>query len=143
MNGARASGRDDAPLRRLAVFAGGTLVAVVVGLLVFSLLMQPPQNELIAMAEYLGVTALISVAAGAVAYRVGWMRRSPKLVWTLMAGYILAVVLVFVNVLVTARLMFLNRHDLLLSAVLLIFAAIIATSLGYLLTGGSWPPSRG
>ena len=136
MNGARVSGRDDAALRRLAVFAGGTLAAVVVGLLVFSLLMQPPQNEFVAMAEYLGVTALISVAAGAVAYRLGWMRRSPKLAWTLLAGYVLAVVLTFVNVLVTARLMFLSRHDLLLSAVLLIFAAIIATSLGYLLTGG-------
>ena len=53
-----------------------------------------------------------------------------------MAGYLLAMVLTFLNVLVTARLMFLSRHDLLLSTVLLVFAAIIATSLGYLLTGG-------
>ena len=53
-----------------------------------------------------------------------------------MAGYLLAAVLTFLNVVVTARLMFLSRHDLLLSTVLLVFAAVIAVSLGVLLTGG-------
>ena len=52
-----------------------------------------------------------------------------------MAGYLLAGVLTFLNVLVTARLMFLSRHDLLLATVLLVFAAIIAAALGYLLSG--------
>ena len=136
MNGSRAAPSAASGPRRLAVFVGSTLAAVVVGLLVFSLLMRPPQNDFVAMAEFLGITALISIAVGAVAYRFGWMRRSPKLAWTLMAGYLLAMVLTFLNVLVTARLMFLSRHDLLLSTVLLVFAAIIATSLGYLLTGG-------
>jgi signal transduction histidine kinase len=136
VNGLPADSGDGPALRRLAVFAGGTLAAVVVGLLVFSLLMRPPQNDFVAMAEFLGITACISVAVGVVASRLGWMRRSPKLAWTLMAGYLLAMILTFLNVLVTARLMFLSRHDLLLSTVLLVFAAIIATSLGYLLTGG-------
>jgi signal transduction histidine kinase len=122
--------------RRLIVFVGGTIAAVVVGLLAFSVLMRPPHNELAAMGEFLGVTALISIAIGLVASRLGWMRRSPRLVWTLMAGYLLAMALTFLNVLVTARLMFLSRHDLLLSAILLAFASIIAVSLGYLLTGG-------
>ncbi len=63
------------------------------------------------------------------------MRRSPRLAWTLLAGYLLAIILTFFNVLVTARLMFLSRHDLLLSTVLLVFAAIIAMSLGYLVSG--------
>ena len=49
-----------------------------------------------------------------------------------MAGYLLAQALMFVNVLVTARLTFLNRHDLLMSTVLLVFASVIAVSLGYL-----------
>lgn len=134
--GAHPAARDRGATRRLLVFVGGTVAAVVVGLLAFSVLMRPPQNELAAMGAFLGVTALISIAIGLVASRLGWMRRSPTLVWTLMAGYLLAMALTFLNVLVTARLMFISRHDLLLSTVLLVFASIIAVSLGYLLTGG-------
>lgn len=117
---------------RIGAFVGGTVLAVLVGLLTFSLLLRPPANELLAMSLFLTVTALISGIVGLVAFRLGWMRRSPRLVWTLMAGYLLAGVLSLVNVLLTARLMFLSRHDLLLSTVLLVFAAVIAVSLGYL-----------
>lgn len=137
MNGPRVARVDAAAgPRRLAVFVGGTVAAVAVGLLVFSLVMRPPQNDVVAMTEFLGMTALISIGVGLLVVRLGWLRRSPRLAWTLMAGYLLAAGLTFLNVVVTARLMFLNRHDLLLSTVLLVFAAIIAVSLGFLLTGG-------
>jgi signal transduction histidine kinase len=138
VTGSRAApgARDVAGPRRLAIFVGATLAAVIIGLLVFSLLMRPPQNDFVAMAEFLGITALISTGVGVLVARLGWMRRSPRLAWTLMAGYLLAAALTFLNVVVTARLMFLSRHDLLLSTVLLVFAAIIAVSLGFLLTGG-------
>ncbi len=120
--------------RQIAVFVAAALAAVVVGLVAFALLLSPPENDIIAMSVFLGVTALISIAAGVAAARLGWMRRSPRLAWTLMAGYLLAGALTLLNVLVTARLMFLNRHDLLLATVLLVFAAIIAAALGYLLS---------
>ena len=136
MNGSRATASEVPGPRRLVAFVAGTLAAVVVGLLVFSLVMRPPQNDFIAMAEFLGMTALISLGVGLLVVRLGWMRRSPRLAWTLMAGYLLAALLTFINVVVTARLMFLSRHDLLLSTVLLAFAAVIAVSLGFLLTGG-------
>ena len=129
---AATSGAERAPKRRFAVFVGGVALAVGVGLAVFSLLLRPAGNDLATMTAYLMLTAAISVAAGYAAYRLGWMKRSPRLVWTLMAGYLMAQALMFVNVLVTARLMFLNRHDLLLSTVLLVFASVIAISLGYL-----------
>ena len=135
MSGLRSRLRGEASSPRLVVFVAGTLVAVAAGLLVFSLVMRPPQNDFVAMAGFLGITASISIGVGIAASRLGWMRRSPKLAWTLMAGYLLAGVLTFLNVLVTARLMFLSRHDLLLATVLLVFAAIIAGSLGYLLSG--------
>ncbi len=125
-------GAERAPKRRLAVFVGGVALAVGVALAAFSLLLRPATNDLAAMTAYLTLTAAISVAAGYAAYRLGWMKRSPRLVWTLMAGYLLAQALMFVNVLITARLMFLNRHDLLMSTVLLVFASVIAISLGYL-----------
>ena len=120
--------------RRTVVFAAGALAAVAVGLLVFLLLLSPPENDVVAMSAFLGITALISIAVGVAASRLGWMRRSRRLVWTLTGGYLLAAALMLLNVLVTARLMFLSRHDLLLAVVLLVFAAIIATSLGYLLS---------
>ncbi len=130
------SGREQpaTPRRNLIVFAAGTLLAVAGGLIVFSLVFKPPGNEFAAMTLYLGITAAISLVAGVVAYRTGWMRRSPRLAWTLLAGYLLAAALTFVNVLTTARLMFINRHDLLLSTVLLVFAAGIAVSIGYLVS---------
>jgi signal transduction histidine kinase len=127
---------DEGAVRRLLVFVAATVAAVVVGLVVFSLVMRPPANDFVAMAEFLGVTAAISVLVAVVVVRLGWMRRSPRLMWTLLAGYLIAMGLTFVNVLITARLMFLSRHDLLLSTVLLLFAAIIAIALGYVLTGG-------
>ena len=120
--------------RRLWLFVAGVFTAVLVALLVFSLLLRPPRSDFFAMSAFLSITALASVTAGAIAYRLGWMRRSPRLIWMLMGGYLLAAALTFANVLVTARLMFLNQHDLQLSLVLLVFAAIIAASLGYLLS---------
>ena len=131
----RAAGKGSAARgakRRIPIFIAGVALAVGVGLAAFSLLLHPHSNDLAAMTAYLTLTAAISVAASYAAYRLGWMRRSPRLVWTLMAGYLLAQALMFVNILVTARLMFINRHDLLMSAVLLLFASIIAVSLGYL-----------
>ena len=110
------------------------MLAVGGGLILFSLVFKPPRNEFEAMALYLGITAVISLLVGALAYRFGWMRRSPRLAWTLLAGYLLAAALTFVNVLITARLMFLSRHDLLLSTVLLVFAAGVAVSIGYLVS---------
>ncbi|NIV39842.1 MAG: hypothetical protein GWN58_63660, partial [Anaerolineae bacterium] len=43
-------------------------------------------------------------------------------------------VLTFLNVWITARLMFASQHDLLLATVLLLFAAGIAMSVGYFLS---------
>ena len=67
-------------------------------------------------------------------YRLGWLHYSPRLSWTLLGGYGFASLLTFLNVFVTARLMFASNHDLRLAAVLLIFAGGIATALGYFLS---------
>ncbi len=115
------------PLR----FLGGVIAALAVTLLLFVLAMQPPVADFRAMTVFLSVTALISLVVGYGAYRLGWIERSPSLRWTLVSSYALAGGLTFINVWVTARLMFINEHDLTLAALLLIFAAGIATALGY------------
>jgi signal transduction histidine kinase len=118
------------PLRYIV----GVLLVVFVSLLVFWLLMQPPLNELGLMAEYLSATALVSIILGYVAYRTGWLSRAPNLRWALLGGYALSSLLTFLNVWVTARLMFASQHDLLLATILLIFAGGIAMALGLFLS---------
>lgn len=115
------------PLR----FLLGVVAAVLVGLALFFAVMNPPVGEMWAMGWFLSITALISVAAGYLLYRLGWIDRAPRLSWMLAGSYALASALTFLNVYVTARLMFASQHDLQLATVLLIFAGAIAMALGY------------
>jgi two-component system, OmpR family, sensor histidine kinase SaeS len=118
------------PLRY--VFA--VLVIMFASILAFWLLMQPPLTELGLMALYLSITALFSITLGYIAYLTGWLNRAPSLRWALMGGYALSSLLIFLNVWVTAKLMFTSRHDLLLATILLIFACGIAMVLGLFLS---------
>ena len=109
----------------------GVLLVLAISLGMFYLLMNPPMPELGNMSKFLLVTALVSGLAGFLAYRLGWMNYSPSLRWNLLAGYAIASVLTFFNVWLTARLMFVSQHDLLLAVVLLVFAGGMAMVLGY------------
>jgi len=115
------------PLR----FLLGVALAVLMGLALFFAVMNPPLGEMRAMGWFLSVTALISVIAGYALYRLGWIDRAPRLSWMLAGSYALASALTFLNVYVTARLMFASEHDLQLATVLLVFAGVIAMALGY------------
>lgn len=115
-------------------FVLGVILIVALSLWVFYLIMRPPMSDLGLMAGFLSVTAVISALASYGAYRLGWMQRSPTLRWTLLGGYILSSALTFLNVWMTAKLMFTSQHDLLLATVLLIFAGGIATAMGYFLS---------
>ena len=115
------------PLR----FFLGVVAAVLIGLALFFAVMNPPWGEMRAMGWFLSITALISVLAGYLLYRLGWIDRAPRLSWMLAGSYALASALTFLNVYVTARLMFASQHDLQLATVLLVFAGGIAMALGY------------
>lgn len=110
--------------------AGGILAVLLVSLVIFYWLLQPPMGDLKHMAQFLAFTAIVSIAAGYGAFRVGWFERAPSLRWMLSGTYILASLLTFLNIWLTARLMFASEHDLLLATVLLIFAGGIAVALG-------------
>jgi len=112
-------------------FAAGAGLAFAVGLVLFYLVMAPAAGDLALMVELMGATTLISVLAAYMAYRSGWITRSPHLRWTLAGGYLLAGLLVFLNVFITARMMFASQHDLLLATILLVFATGIAVSVGF------------
>lgn len=120
--------------RRLPLTArlvGGVIAAVLGGLVLFWLVMHPPMGDLALMTLFLSVTALASVLAGYAAYRLRWLQRAPGLRWAITGTYVLSSALTFINVWLTARLMFTNEHDLQLATVLLVFASGIAIALGF------------
>lgn len=120
------------PLR----FAFGVAVILVFSLVLFNWMMHPPMGDLSLMAQFLSITSVISGLAGYTAYRLGWIEKSPGLHITLLGIYALASGLTFLNVWITARLMFTSQHDLQLATVLLLFAGGIAMVLGYFLSSG-------
>ncbi|MDR3574100.1 MAG: HAMP domain-containing sensor histidine kinase [Anaerolineaceae bacterium] len=113
-----------------ARFALGIAIMLAIALLIFTWLMHPSLLDTRLMAIFLTITSLLSILAGYGAYRTGWINRSPRLQVSLLGGYILSSLLTFINVWITARLMFASEHDLLLATVLLLFAGGIATILG-------------
>ncbi|MHC1781746.1 MAG: sensor histidine kinase [Anaerolineaceae bacterium] len=117
-----------------ARFAAGLIVILVLSLLLFYWMLNPPMGDLGLMAQFLTFTALISGLAGLAAYRLGWIDRSPSFMFTLLGTYALASILTFINVWITARLMFASEHDLQLATVLLLFAGGIAMLQGYFLS---------
>jgi signal transduction histidine kinase len=119
---------------RAFLFAGGIVVVLLGSLAIFYWLMRPPLGDLEHMAQFLTITAAISVVAGYGAYRLNWLDRAPSLRWVLLGTYVLASLLTFLNVWLTARLMFASEHDLLLATVLLVFAGGIAVALGVFFT---------
>jgi signal transduction histidine kinase len=119
------------PLKRFSRFALGIIIVISITLGVFYIIMQPQVNEIFLMAEFLSITAVISGIVAFATYRMGWLNRSPTIFWTLIGGYVLASMLTFINVWVTAWLMFFSQHDLLLATVLLLFAGGIAIAFGF------------
>lgn len=117
-----------------ARFVLALLVILTLSIIGFYLVFTPPLNEVWLMTGFLLITTIISAVAGYAAYRLGWMNRSPNIRTALLGSYALASFLTFINVWLTARLMFTDQHDLLLGTVLLIFAGAIAMALGYLLS---------
>ena len=115
-------------------FAIGLLGVLALSLAAFYFSMHPPMGDLSLMAVFLGLTAAVSGLAAYIAYRLGWLERTPSLRLSLLGGYALASLLTFFNVWVTAHLMFASRHDLQLAVVLLVFATGIAMLLGYFIS---------
>ncbi len=112
-------------------FTGLVLGALALALALFYGLMLPPMSDLGLMTLFLSITAALSIAAGYIAYRQRWIQYSPRLAFTIFASCTLSSLLTFVNVWLTARLMFASQHDLMLATVLLFFAGGISIAHGW------------
>lgn len=121
-------------LTTTARFILALLIILTLAVIGFYLVFRPPMGEVWLITGFLLITTVISAVAGYAAYRLGWMNRSPNIRTALLGSYLLACLLTFINVWLTAQLMFTDQHDLLLGTVLLIFAGAIAMAIGYLLS---------
>lgn len=115
-------------------FLSAIFAIFLLALIIFYLAMQPTGSELQLMALFLTTTSVITLLAGYFAYRLGWLSQAPSLRWALLGTYLISSLLTFLNVWLTARLMFVSEHDLLLGTILLAFASGIALALGYFFT---------
>ena len=110
---------------------GSVSVVLILVLVLFQLLMQPSVNDFVIMTGFLLITAVFSVVIGYGVLRSRLFPYSPSLRWSLLSTYALSSLLTFLSVWLTARLMFVNAHDLLLATILLLFTGGIAMALGY------------
>jgi len=111
-------------------FLIGVALTLVFAVAAIQLVMQPPPGELQKLTLGLALTSLGSLVAGYLLYRLGWWRWPKRILHTLVLGSVLQAALVFFNVWLTARDMFLEKHDLQLAGMLLVFGAGIAVSFG-------------
>jgi len=116
------------------LFLIGVMSALLIAVFVTMPTLHPGPEDMRALLLLLSITAVASVGIGYLSHRLGWWRWPKSVRLTLVTGYLLAVGLVFLNVFVTAQLMFASQHDLTLAAILLLFAGGIALSFGYFLS---------
>ncbi len=119
---------------RWGVYLLGILAALTLTLALILAVMNPPLDDLKLLTYYLGLTSAGSLVIGFVSHRLGWWRRLRSLTLTLTLGYVVAAGLTLLNVWLTARLMFINKHDLALASLLLVFAGGISIFFGYFLS---------
>ncbi|MFC1997388.1 sensor histidine kinase [Chloroflexota bacterium] len=124
----------NARLSSLLIYILGVLAMLLLTVVLIQVLMNPPLGDLIYLAVLLGITSLISAAFGFISHRLGWWRRLPHISQTLILGYILAGGLALLNIWLTAKLMFINQHDLILGTLLLIFAGGVSIAFGYFIS---------
>ena len=121
-----------APWRILVV---GMALALGVATALFYGLMAPGPGDLALLVVTLAVASVLAVGLGYLLYRRGWARSSSLMV-TLVATYLWAALVTLLPVWLLQRQMFFNEHDLILSGVLLLFAAIVATTYGLFIAAG-------
>jgi signal transduction histidine kinase len=97
--------------------------------------LKPRWADFVYLALLLAATGAASAAIGYYSQRLGLWTRMPSLRIALSLGYALAASLILLNVWITARLMFVDEHDLNLAILLMVFAAGIAAAFGFFLSG--------
>jgi signal transduction histidine kinase len=107
----------------------GAILSLVVAGLLMQVLMQAPLADLAELITTLTVTSLLSLGLGYGLFHFA-AQRSPSFSLTLVLTYGWAGIVTLFNVWIMSERMFASQHDLILSGVLLLFAALVATTFG-------------
>lgn len=111
------------------------LVVALLGTLAYAVIQfQLPGKDLQDLTRFLLISGGVSVVLGALGFRLGLGTRVPSLRLAIAAVYLVGVVVVGVNVLYTAMMMFASPHDLGLLTILLFFSALISLFFAVLLS---------
>lgn len=96
--------------------------------------LNPPTEDALQLLLFLGVSGSASVVIAFLLYRLGLVNWFRSLRYALIVVTVMTIGLVFLNVWVTAQLMFIDEHDLSLTAILLVFAGGTALGFGYFIS---------
>lgn len=107
------------------------LVAVVAAVFVLTMPLAHAADGLSTLLTLMAAIATLSICGAYAAYRLRLVRRLRSLRWALLVTMLLTVGLIFVNVWVTAQLMFISEYDLAVTGALLVFAGVIALVFGF------------
>ena len=112
----------------LVGLVGAFLVALVIAIYI----MQAPPGDLRDLLVFLLTSSIPSLLLGYLVFIIGrkWLHSIQQ---KILLAYSLGIAIAILNIYVTSRLMFVSTHDFLLLGLLLIFAAILSASFGYLL----------
>lgn len=91
----------------------------------------PALRDLTLLIVFMAGTGITTVSMSYLLYRRGLARWLRSLRWALLFTVIVTVLVMFINVWVTAKLMFINYHDLALTTALLLFAGLTAIAFGF------------
>ncbi len=108
----------------------GMSVAIAIAVLLVVVQLQPPASDVRLLVLFMSSSGVLTVLLAYLLYRQGLIRWFPSLRWSLLTTVIITVVLIFLNVWVTAQLMFISQHDLVLTIALLVFAGLTAFIFG-------------
>lgn len=124
-----------ATVQPIGLYLGGAALAVVSALLLAWLMLRPPPADLIALTRFLAASSVVTLLVGVAAWRLRLWQQA-RLRWSLILSSLLAGGLTFFNVWLTAQFMFINKHDLAMAEVLLLFSSLMMVAFAYLASTG-------
>jgi signal transduction histidine kinase len=110
----------------MILLLAAVIIASIIPLAFVALTLNPPLSDLQQLFIYMFATGVLTVGVAYWLYQRRLLQRIVSLSWVLFAIVMLTVMLIFINVWITAQLMFTSPHDLALTTGLLIFGGVVA-----------------
>lgn len=113
----------------------GMTISLIAALALLTVIINPPTEDLVQLFMFMGGSGIGTILLSYLFFRTRLYTQFPSLRWSLVSIVVITVLLTLLNIWVTARLMFLNKHDLALTVSLLIFAGLTAVIFGIYIAG--------